>query len=282
MEKKDNETLYKIGEHYESHYDDDDSTFLCYDAETKSLCTREWTTRFACPSYYSYPKIDIEDGIRDGKVLVEDVANAMMDWLDDSKEISRRAKNIIDGDLRTEVRYNLPCTVKGGRKYKGDAILIDVERKEFGMGYGRTGAQYIARLLTPEGSIANATSCYVHVKLSEEEIMERMKGNLLAMDKIALCRSMFKVCSNDEFRTFRKYVYDALFPICHDYDEAVDKALQADKEAKQNKHLQWLKERRVGLLGWCRTTFEGKSEDEIQCICDRIMKKKYGETCIAV
>lgn len=286
MEKdKKASVLYKVGEHYESHYDDDDCTFLYYNAEDKCLQTDEWTTRFACDSYYSYQEKDIQTGIDDGTVVLSDLANAILAWLDKDEEMRRKAQYILEGDLRRDVRYNLPCEVKGGRKYKGSAVLIDVEYKPYSMGYGRTGYQHIARLLTPDNTIAYATDRYVRPTVTEDAIVSQMKANLYSMSKATkgFCNSFLQICgSGTEFRKYREFVYASLFPLWHEYDEKVNAALKADEEAKQNKHLQWLKERRVGLLGWCRTTFEGKSEDEIQCICDRIMKKKYGETLVTV
>lgn len=285
MDNTKSENLYHIGKHYESHYDDDDCDYLYYDAKSKSLCIREWTTRFACDSL-SYPTTPIQKGFDNGDVTYPDLAKAIVEWLTKETALRGKVKNILESCLLEHVRYNMPCVVKGGRKYHGEAILIDMERKPYSIGYGRTCYQHVARLLTPEGGIAYATDCYVHVKLTEDEIVEKLRENILRKAEYAkdFCEGLFAYCGRGggSFYAYRNYVYCCLFPLCHEYDEKVDKAIEADQKARENKHMQWLKDKRTGLLDWCRTTFNGKSEDEIQTICDRIMKKKYGETCVAV
>lgn len=104
-----NVNLYKVGEHYESHYDDDYCQMLYFDADNKKLVQKKWSTAYACPSYYSYPSKSAKQAVEDGTIDKDDLIVAILNVLDDEKSSQLYAQNVIEEYRKPGIRYELPA-----------------------------------------------------------------------------------------------------------------------------------------------------------------------------
>ena len=156
----------------------------------------------------------------------------------------------------------IKCEVSGGRKYQGKAILLNTHREE----YGYNSVYRFANVLTPEGKIERVTARWIHFDPSIiEETYKARRAKMTHED----CVKWF-VGEDSNYPTLAN-----LFPLLE--GEELTNAqyiLKNLADERNRKHNDWVSKHRKGLLEWVRKTFEGKSDDELIRIFDRIANKK--------
>lgn len=146
------------------------------------------------------------------------------------------------------LNINVPCTVKGARKYKGDGILLRFERTDFGTN---------AVVLTTTGTQVSISTSTVHInedalKVIKEKLMEQRKPN----------------------EKYYRYDYlSSIFPYMEvSLTNTIDESVSGKRQAWKDKEI-------AKLRAWVDTCDKFKSlpSDEKDKVARNIFKKKYGD-----
>ena len=143
---------------------------------------------------------------------------------------------------------NVPCTVKGARKYKGDGILLRFEKTDFGAN---------AVVLTNTGTQVSISISTVHInedalKVIKEKLMEQRQPNE---------------------RDYRYDYFSSIFPYMEvSLTNTIDESVSGKRQAWKDKEI-------AKLRAWVDTCDKFKSlpSEEKDKVARNIFKKKYGD-----
>lgn len=143
---------------------------------------------------------------------------------------------------------NVPCTVKGARKYKGDGILLRFEKTDFGTN---------AVVLATTGTQVSISTSTVHLnedalKVIKEKLMEQRQPNE------------------------RVYNYRCLYSIFPYMDVSLTNTID---ESVKGKRQAWMDKEIAKLRAWVDTCerFKSLPSEEKDKVARNIFKKKYGD-----
>lgn len=146
------------------------------------------------------------------------------------------------------ITLNVPCTVKGARKYKGDGILLRFERTDFGTN---------AVVLTTTGTQVSISISTVHInedalKVIKEKLMEQRQPNE---------------------RYYRYDYFSSIFPYMEvSLTNTIDESVSGKRQAWKDKEI-------AKLRAWVDTCerFKSLPSEEKDKVARNIFKKKYGD-----
>lgn len=235
--------LFLIVEREHNYYDDSDTNYLYFDADINSLKTGVWTTRGYCGDcFYDYPPI---------YTASEDIKTRAMVVL------RRWIKGVVTPQSFTEAwwkttdieNYGIPCVVDGGRKFRGEGLLLKLQKQE--TYYGNT--ESVSVWTGEKVGYANPK----FIKVDAELVMSKIYAMIDGMDFLQLYEFAKRVFDSD----WEKPVITALKMLC-----PITDCGNAP-----------LEQRRKGLREWVAEKFSDKSQAEQERITHNIMMKKYGE-----
>lgn len=123
--------------------------FMYYDADNDRIVYDNWNTAMFCSSYSTYVKPSVFSSKYSKKFIPT--------W-------KRHFNNVFDKytlEFDCPKRYNVPCSVSEGRKFKGYGILKAIYEKKF-YKHGLCFKSYNA-IIDSEGTYYEATSMYVDI-----------------------------------------------------------------------------------------------------------------------
>lgn len=235
--------LYIIVEREHNYYDDSDTNFLYYDADHDCLKTGQWTTRGYCGDlFYDYPSITQADESVKAKAL-----DVMRKYVKSAVvPVSFTDQWWKDFDIE---EYNIPCVVDGGRKYRGEGVLVKLHRNE--SYYGNTES---VSIWTGEKTVfANPRFVKVDAEMVFARIFEMIDGMTFS--------DLYTFINNFYDMRYKGPTTIALEMVCPIV--ATSRPTLADK--------------RRNLREWVAEKFNGNTPEEQERITHCIMIKKYGK-----
>ena len=252
---KSDDDLYLVSLNYCSHYDDDDCGFTYINAKTGETVSDTWTTRGACPSWYSYLRCPIYIAIEKGyvsKQMWDDYCEK--NWLELLNGLANMIEKYgIDPEMQRKYHLDglwLPCTVsKRCRTYKGvDATLIGFVQ-EYDSYHGKN--VWKAKILGNDNQIH---TCGISLpKVDWKPVAERMR-ELISKD----------VESETE-------LLQAVLGKPVDTENLVD----IREKAKEDKYINFMNDKMPKLIEWCKSKAPEKTEEEIKEWAQSIFARKY-------
>lgn len=171
----------------ESNGRDDSDGFEAYaDLVSGKVYFYQWTTRFGCdmrsPAHVRKEDLTPDELAAFNKIIVE----FAVEWLSKHQTSCGEEKY---GDFK-----GIPCTVDGGRKYRGAGELVGLKTSYYNYGnyynrgWGRGNREVEttkAIIKTPDGSLKEATAHYVkfdYSKIDLHKIAERFAASIIYED----------------------------------------------------------------------------------------------------
>lgn len=269
-------SIFLFSKNYSSHYEDDDCNFTYWDEQKKEFFNDGWSTRYAAPNfdYYEMP-INFSDGWN----------MELIDKLEYLKIIkAQHIKNLdkVSFDANIAKNYKLRVKVDGGRKWKGEGILINVEESSYRYaapmfrnhceGYG-VNTTYIAIIWNPIDNTINRCN-YKYVEfLDSEEIMKEYKNwaeiaiNSALVDNID--ETTFDLKVNYSFENFMENKYKNSI-----FNNIAENAYDPEEEERKRKASEFRASKMPGIIEWVKNNTDKKGE-EIMKLAIHIFNKKY-------
>ena len=168
----------------ESNGRDDSDGFEAYaDLSSGKVYFYQWTTRFSCnlqsPAHVRKDELTAAELDAYGKIVTDFALELLT---------AQSQKNTYCGNVKFGQFAGIPCTVTGGRKFRGEGELVGIKTSyyTYGRSYRFRGYEVEntkAIIKTADGSIKEATAKYVHLDYSKIDlrgVAERFAGEIIS------------------------------------------------------------------------------------------------------
>ena len=237
------QNMFIVSERDHNYYDDSDTNFLYYDADQDCLTYGQWTTRGYCGNnFYDYPKLTYADD------TTREKAERVLRMYLKSEATPESFTDYWWWQFRDIEEYGIPCVVDGGRKFRGEGILLKYYEQESYYGTSRSVSIWTGT----KTEFANAQ----FVKVDSQLILDTIYNLFDEMDFFQLYQ-------------FAEEHYD------NKYDTVLNCALRKVCPIVESGK-PTLEMKRESLRDWVSDKFRTKSEEEQERITHCIMMKKYG------
>ena len=272
------ENIFMLSSDYHGRYNDDDCYFTYYNNVTGEEFKDTWSTRFAAPPFQWFETITLNTAFENNLVDYTVYLNYIKKRTLDSLRFSNPDGKYIDPKKFT--KYLLPVKVDGGRKFKGNGILVDVEEKtyHFGPSYGHNYNQSTtatAKIYVPETNTfaycsANYCKFYTLQDLYNEWVTYvTNKINNLSVDDVFDNSGLlnenygFKIISFEEFLSEKQNPYKQVIEALIESEKQEEIANNLYKEVRDIENVE----------KWVREHMKDVPESDVHTVAVRIYKK---------
>ncbi len=276
--------IFFVSRDYHGRYEDDDCYFLYWDEVNKEFFDDQWSTRFAAPSYDLY-EMPIYFGAAWEEGLIDKEA-----YLKIQKKMHLESLSKIGFDKEVAQNFNLRVSVNGGRKFKGEGYLVNVEKSSYRYatpmyrnhcdGYGLS-TTYTALIWNPiDNTINRANLRYINYTDSEE-IMSQYKE---WAEGIINRATINDIKSNGNYNlerfdididySFKKFMEEVWTPT-HVIGDVLNTAYDPEEEERKKKESEFRASKMPEIIEWVKNNTDKKGEDIIK-LAIHIYNKNYG------
>ena len=275
------ENIFMMSSDYHGRHEDDDCYFTYYNNVTGEEFKDTWSTRFAAPPFAWFETITLNTAFENDLVNKEVYLDYIKKRTLDSLKFSNPEGKYIDPEKYA--KYLLPVRVDGGRKFKGEGILVEVEEKtyHFGPSYGRSYNQSTtatAKIYVPETNTfaycsANYCKFYTLQDLYNEWVtyITNQISNLSINDVFGpndgwLNKNYgFKIVSFEEFlSSWKQNPYKFVIKALTESEKQAEIANNIYKEVREIENLE----------KWVREHMTNVPESDVHTVAVRIYKKR--------
>lgn len=275
--------IFFVGRDYHGKYEDDYCYFTYWDEVKKEFFSDEWGTWAAFP-HYDYYEMPIDFGAGWECGLIDKEA-----YLQVMKE---RHLNIIEQstfDLEVAQDYRLRVSVEGGRKFKGEGYLVNVEESSYRFAHPRyrnhsddygLSTTYTAVIWNPIDNTLNRANLKYVKYLDEEQIMKEYKEWAV---KIVNRANVYDIKSNNQYNlgsyildvdySFNKFMAD-MWMQAHNIGDVTVDAYDPEEEERKKKASEYRASKMPGILEWVKNNTD-KTGEEAMLLAIRIFNKNH-------
>lgn len=274
------ENIFMLSSDYHGRWEDDDCYFIYYNNITGEEFEDTWSTRFAAPPFSWFETITLHDAFENDlvnkEVYLEYIKKKAFKYL----EVCNPKGKYIDPEKYT--KYMLPVRVEGGRKFKGDGILVSIDTKTYtygptyGKGYNQSTTR-TARIYVPESNTfeyCNDKYCkfYTMQDLYNEWVtfFTNQITNLTVHDVFETVNSWLDNNHNLRITPFEEFLSWKVNP----YRDVINALLEAEKQMEIANRLYKEVREFDNLEKWVREHMTDVPEANVRTVAERIWKKR--------
>ena len=274
------ENIFMISSDYHGRHEDDDCYFVYYNNVTGEEFKDTWSTRFAAPPFGWFETITLNDAFENDivnkEVYLEYIKKKVFKYL----EVCNPEGKYIDPEKYT--KYLLPVRVEGGRKFKGEGVLVSIDTKTYtfgptyGKGYNQSTTR-TARIYVPETNTfaycgANYCKFYTLQDLYNKwvEFETEQISKLTVRDVFGSLSSWLDDNHNFRVLSFEKYLEGYENP----YKYVIEALVEAEKQMEiANRCYKEVREVE-NIEKWVREHMTDVPESDVHTVAVRIFNKR--------
>lgn len=273
------ENIFMLSSDYHGHLEDDDCYFVYYNNITGEEFKDTWSTRFAAPPFGWFETITLLDAFENDLVNKEVYLEYFKKKVFKHIDVCNPEGKYIDPEKYA--KYLLPVRVEGGRKFKGEGILVDIDTKTytFGPTYGKGYNQSTtatAKIYVPEANTfaycsANYCKFYTLQDLYNEwvALVTKQVTTMTVGDVFVTKNSCMDNNHNSHIMTFEKYLEGYVNP----YKYVIEALVESEKQLEIANRC-YKKVREVeNLEKWVREHMTDVPEADVHTVAERIWRK---------
>lgn len=284
MKKVGIDKIFFVGRDYHGKYEDDYCYFTYWNEAEKKFEKDEWGTWAAFPHYdlYEMPLdfgVAWENGLIDKEAYLAYQQSAALQILSNTKFDKKIAQD-----------YRLRVSINGGRKFKGEGYLVDVEESFYryatpmfrnhsdNFGISTTETAVIWNPI--DNTLNRANLKYVNYMDSDEI----MKKYTFWAKKVIMDSTVNDIKSNNQYNigsyilnidySFAKFMGDVWAPE-HQIGDVVSTAYDPEAEARKKKESEFRASKMPGIIEWVKNNTDKQGEEIIK-LAIHIYNKNYG------
>ena len=276
--------VFFVGRDYHGKYEDDYCYFTYWDEDSKEFFSDEWGTWAAFPHYdlYEMPisfSLGWELGLIDKEAYLAYQQSSDLQILSNTKFDKKIAQD-----------YKLRVSVDGGRKFKGEGYLVDIEESSYRYAtpmfrnhsndFGIT-TTHTAVIWNPiDNTLNRANLKYVNY-MDSDEIMEKYT---FWAKKVIMDSTINNIKSNNQYNrgsyildidySFAKFMGEVWAPE-HQIGDVVSTAYDPEAEARKKKESEFRASKMPGIIEWVKNNTDKQGEEIIK-LAIHIYNKNYG------
>ncbi|MBQ3414847.1 MAG: hypothetical protein IJH39_05775 [Clostridia bacterium] len=284
MKKVGIDKIFFVGRDYHGKYEDDYCYFTYWNEAEKKFEKDEWGTWAAFPHYdlYEMPLdfgVAWENGLIDKEAYLAYQQSSALQILSNTKFDKNVAKD-----------YKLRVSINGGRKFKGEGYLVDVEESSYryatpmfrnhsdNFGISITETAVIWNPI--DNTLNRANLKYVNY-MDSEEIMEKYT---FWAKKVIMDSTVNDIKSNNQYNlgsyilnidySFAKFMGEVWAPE-HQIGDVISTAYDPEAEARKKKESEFRTSKMPGIIEWVKNNTDKQGEEIIK-LAIHIYNKNYG------
>ena len=274
------ENIFMLSSDYHGRYEDDDCYFTYYNNVTGEEFKDTWSTRFAAPPFGWFETITLHDAFENDLVNKEVYLEYLKKKVFKYLEVCNPEGKYIDPEKY--VKYLLPVRVEGGRKFKGEGILVSIDTKTYtfgptyGKGYNQSSTS-TAKIYVPETNTfaycsANYCKFYTLKDLYNEWVafVTKQVTTLTVNDVFDTQNSWMDNNHNLHIMTFEKYLESYVNP----YKYVIEALIESEKQLEIANNLYKEAREIENLEKWVREHMTDVPDSNVYDVAVRIYRKR--------
>lgn len=196
------ENIFMVSNSYRGCYHDDYASFKYYNNVTGETFEDSWTTAFACPCYDNYKCLTFKEAVKYGLV---DMKKYLAYLCVEMKKQIEKMSPTPTFNLDELIKFKLPVTVKGGRKWRGSGYVVS----KFTSKFGRRETTYAVIYDEDHNELREANSAFLNI-IGVEELVKGWQQEMIGNIETATIQDLHTTADgniqSDFFMSFEKWL----------------------------------------------------------------------------